>query len=278
MMDEYIQQLVKKSTRVIPQNNDDYFKDGLLYCGKCNTPKQGVFTLNGKEIKPNILCECATRKRDEEERKAKEIKKMDYISFLKRTGIQDKKLLSYSFDTDNMPDSKHSKAFRRYCDKWREMKEKNIGLILMGDCGTGKSFYSGCIANEIISRYMTDVIATSIPRILNQLFSCESKNSYIKKMADVSLLLIDDLGTERQTDYALEQVYTVIDERYKAEKPLIITTNLTYSELKNPTDIRYKRIYDRIIEMCVPFNLMGISHREEKVSKKKQVAKSLLFD
>lgn len=278
MIDEYVQQLAKKSTRVISQNQDDYFKDGLLYCGKCNTPKQGVFTLNGKEIKPNILCECAARRRDEEERKAKEIEKMDYISILKRTGIQDKKLLSYSFSADSTPNSKHSKAFRRYCDKWQEMKEKNIGLILFGDCGTGKSFYSGCIANEIINRYMTDVIATSIPRILNQLFNCENKNSYIKKLADVSLLLIDDLGAERDTDYALEQVYTVIDERYKAEKPLIITTNLTYNELKNPTNIRCKRIYDRIIEMCVPFNLTGASRRGEKASKKKQAAKSLLFD
>ena len=92
------------------------------------------------------------------------------------------------------------------------------------------------------------------------------------------MLVIDDLGAERETDYALEQVYTVIDERYKSEKPLIVTTNLTYEELKNPTDIRYKRIYDRVIEMCVPFNLSGVSRREQKAREKAQNVKALLLD
>lgn len=271
----YIKQLEERTKVIIPKCKGDYIKNDLLHCGKCHTPKQGSYSLNGIVVKPYILCKCENEQRQKEEEKAREKAKAERIEKLRLSGIQDSKLLSYSFDVDLDADSRNSKAFRRYCNKWREMKAKNIGLILFGDCGTGKSFYSGCIANEIIRRYENSVIVTSIPRILNQLFSIEDKNRYIKNLAETSLLVIDDLGAERSTDYALEQVYAVIDERYKAEKPLIITTNLTYQELESPTDIRYKRIYDRVLEMCVPIELDGVSRRVQKAEEKKKAIKSL---
>ena len=57
---------------------------------------------------------------------------------------------------------------------------------------------------------------------------------------------------ERGTEYGLEQVYNVIDSRYRSGKPLIVTTNLTLQELQNPPDTAHARIYDRLIEMCAP--------------------------
>ena len=90
--------------------------------------------------------------------------------------------------------------------------------------------------------------------------------------------MIDDLGAERETEYALEQIYTVIDERYKARKPLIVTTNLSFEQLKHPEDVEHSRIYDRIIEICVPFNFEGESRRGKKAAERKQAAKALLFD
>lgn len=278
-MNDFLQQLADRSKKIIPKNECDYEKDGLLYCGLCNTPKQGKYPVgDGKYLTPRILCKCETEKRDREAEEARRQKALLDIERLRREGIQDEKLLNCTFSIDNSPQSKHSQAFRRYCDKWQEVRQKNLGLILFGDVGTGKSFYSGCIANEIINRYAMPVIVTSIPRILRQLFDIDDKEGYIRRLVSVPLLVIDDLGAERETDYALEQVYTVIDERYKAEKPLIVTTNLSYEELKNPTDIRYKRIYDRVIEMCVPFNVEGVSRREEKARQKKQEAKKLLFE
>lgn len=275
----FLQELAERSAKLIPKNEVDYVKDGLLYCGKCHTPKQKKFVVSGgKTITPHILCDCETKKRDQEEAEAKREKRLQSIKELRKTGIQDSKLLSCSFDVDDTPQSRQSRACRRYCDKWQEMQKKNLGLILYGDVGTGKSFYGGCIANEIINRYETLVIVTSIPRILNQLFNCEDKNSYISRLANVPLLIIDDLGAERETDYALEQVYAVIDERYKALNPLIVTTNLSIEELKNPTDIRYKRIYDRVIEMCVPIQVSGVSRRKQKAAQKLQEAKALLLD
>lgn len=277
MIGNLVEKIAERSNSSIPINECDYKKDGILYCGKCRTPKQGKFNVGGKTIMPLMLCKCGQEAYEKEEAEKKAKERELYIDGLRRSGIQDEKLLACSFSADDSPKTKHSQAFRRYVDKWSEITEKNIGLLLFGGVGTGKSFYGGCIANEIINRYAIPVIVTSIPRILNNLFGAEDKNKYISRLASIPLLIIDDLGAERETDYALEQIYSVIDERYKANKPLIVTTNLSLEELKNPSDIRYKRIYDRVIEMCIPFNLSGVSRREAKAKAKAQDAKNLLF-
>ena len=92
---------------------------------------------------------------------------------------------------------------------------------------------------------------TNFSKILNQMGAMYSdeRYRYIASFNRFSLLIIDDLGIERNTEYALEQVYAVVDERYKAGLPLIITTNLTISQLRNPEDVAHARIYSRILEM-----------------------------
>ena len=76
---------------------------------------------------------------------------------------------------------------------------------------------------------------TNFSRILNTLTGMhfEDRNQFINSLNRYSLLIIDDLGIERNSDFALEQVFNVIDSRYRSKKPLIITTNLTLSELNN---------------------------------------------
>lgn len=83
----------------------------------------------------------------------------------------------------------------------------------------------------------------------------EDRNGYIDSLNQYSLLIIDDLGMERSTEFALEQVFNVIDTRYRSKKPLIVTTNLTLDELKNPYDLARRRIYDRVLEVCVPLKI-----------------------
>ena len=74
--------------------------------------------------------------------------------------------------------------------------------------------------------------------------------------------IIDDLGAERSTDTALEKVYNIVDSRYRAKRPVILTTNLGIDEMKETLDIRYSRIYDRIFEMCYPMQFKGQSWRK----------------
>ena len=92
-----------------------------------------------------------------------------------------------------------------------------------------------------------------------------------------SLLIIDDLGIERNSDFALEQVFNVIDSRYRSKKPLIITTNLTLSELNNAADIAHKRIYDRILERCIPVRINNRNIRQDNASANLKEAKKILL-
>ena len=92
--------------------------------------------------------------------------------------------------------------------------------------------------------------------------SDEDEEAFIRKMNRAKLLVIDDLGAERSTDYALEKVYNIIDSRYRSKKPMILTTNLTLSQMQNTGDIRYTRIYDRNFEVCYPIECKGEAWRK----------------
>ena len=164
-----------------------------------------------------------------------------------------------------------------YVENWKEAYKSNIGLLLFGDVGTGKSFFAGCIANALLDQDVP-VLMTNFPTILNRLtgmFS-EDRSEFIASFDEYNLLIIDDLGVERSTEYAMEQMFFVIDSRYRSRRPMIITTNLKLSELKNPPDLAHARIYDRILERCAPILFDGKNFREENASATRQTAKDIV--
>ena len=122
------------------------------------------------------------------------------------------------------------------------------------------------------------VLMTNFPTILNRLtgmFS-EDRSEFIASFDEYDLLIIDDLGVERSTEYAMEQMFFVIDSRYRSRRPMIITTNLKLAELKNPPDLAHARIYDRILERCAPILFDGKNFREENVGATRQTAKDIV--
>ena len=203
----------------------------------------------------------------------KEFERMQRLNMLKSLCFEDHALYSWTFDKDNGKNPVMKKA-RDYIEKWSDALSSNTGLVLWGDVGTGKTFFAACIANALVEQNVS-VKMTNFSTILNDLFAENDKNKYLARLNDHSLLVIDDLGIERGTEYALEQVYNVIDTRYKSGKPLIITTNLTLDELKYPTDIPHKRIYDRVLGMCVPVMFNGMNFRKEEAAAKMEAAKKL---
>ncbi len=205
----------------------------------------------------------------------KEFERMQRLNMLKSMCFQDSALYCWTFENDNGRNPLISKA-KTYAEKWSDMLSKNIGLLLWGEVGTGKTYFAACIANALVENYVS-VKMTNFSTILNDLFYENDKNQYIDRLNNHSLLIIDDLGIERDTEYALEQVYNIIDARYKSNKPLIVTTNLTITEIKNPVDTAHKRIYDRVLEMCVPVKFDGENFRQQKATEKMEVIKTI-FD
>ena len=165
-----------------------------------------------------------------------------------------------------------------YVEHWEIMREENIGYLLWGKVGTGKSYFAGCIANALMEQEVA-VRMTNFSAILNDLTaSFEGRNEYISRLCRYPLLILDDFGMERGTEYGLEQVFNVIDSRYRSKKPLIITTNLTLSELNNAADIAHKRIYDRILERCIPVRINNRNIRQDNATANLKQAKKILLN
>lgn len=261
--------IAKKAAKLSPEEPGDYRKDGLLYCGKCHTQKQCRVNILGHEDIVSCLCKCASERMDAEDRALKKREEMGRIQSLRVQGIQDKAAREHTFDKAEQ--TEEIAKCRKYVERWPEMLANNIGLMFWGAVGNGKTFAASCIANALIDRGIP-VLVTSFPRILNAGWD---KSEIISQMNRFPLMVIDDLGTERKSEYAQEIVYSVVDERYKAGKPLIITTNLTYAEIKSEEDMSYQRIYSRILEMCTAVQFKGVSRRTDIASGKRQLAKEI---
>ena len=277
-----MKKFTEKRTDPIPARElqpDEYFNpsDHLIYCAKCHTPRQGRYTLQGRIFLPPIRCRCQQELYDQEEAKRKLKEKQMEIQRMKTSGLQDKAFYDYTFAKDSGINPEMVLA-HKYVENWDNMKERSSGLLLWGDVGTGKTFFAGCIANALLDKGIP-VLMTNFARILNTLAGMhfEDRNPFIDSMNRYSLLIIDDLGIERNSAFALEQVFHVIDSRYRSKKPLIVTTNLTLTELNTPTDMAHRRIYDRILERCVPIRINNRNIRQDNASKNLEEAKRLLL-
>lgn len=239
-------------------------ENGLLYCGKCNSPKQCEIRLNGRVLRPYCLCECEAKavKLQEDSEKAENLK--EEIERTRKSGFPDPELMQWTFAIDDRANEKASDISLRYCTHFLSMKEKGKGILFLGNCGTGKTFLAACIANELINQGFS-VLMTNFSRLVNIIFGLkEGKQNYIDSLNSYDLLIIDDLGVERQSEYVAEIVQNIVDSRYRAGLPLIITTNLTPKDFSaESSDIAKSRLYSRISEMCLPVVVSGVDRRKK---------------
>ena len=264
-MERMIDAFVEASGQAVTIEDGDYLLGGLLYCHKCNTPKQTRVTVFGKERTPYCLCKCATEKRDAEEAERKRIELNRQIKQLRKMGFPDAEMERWTFERDDQSNAKISLIAHRYVDNFEQMREKGKGLLFYGTVGTGKTFISCCIANALIDKGLPCLV-TNFARLTNTIAGMyDGKQAYIDGLNKFELLVIDDLASERDTEYMGEIVQNIIDARYRAGLPLIITTNLTNEELKHPAEMRKQRIYSRLFEMCIPIEVKGKDRRKEKL-------------
>lgn len=277
-IDNMFEDIIEKSKMNIKAEPGDYVneEDGLLYCGKCHTKKQTIVNVFGRIRKPMCVCTCeaekmATKKK-EEERQAFERK----VKRLRQSGFPKSEMAEWTFENDDMKNPKITKAMDNYVNNFHDFMKNGQGLLLYGNCGTGKTYAACEVANALIDKGYP-VLATNFARLTNTLQGMyEGKQTYIDSLNGFSLLIIDDLGAERTSEFMQEMVYTIIDSRYRAGLPMIITTNMDISKIKNPANVEQARIYDRIIERCFPIEVTGGSRRREKIKDNYNHLKDLL--
>lgn len=241
--------------------------DGLLYCGKCQTPKQYRVRILGRERAMPVMCSCRKEQHEAEQTAERKRKREEFVCNLRHECFADtnEETVTAYFKNDDRRNVNLSDAMKRYAAQWEDMQAQNMGLLLYGPVGTGKSFYAACIANELIDREKpVPVLMTSLARIINTVSGMyDGKQDYIDKIVRYPLLILDDIGTERSTEYALEQVYSVIDARYRTGRPLIVTTNTPIEKIKAPETLAQQRIYSRLLQMCHPIKVDGADRRRD---------------
>ena len=249
-----------------------------MKCKYCNAEYKindnlGMFAELGIKVTDNLKyipsCNCyeevtkrELEKKEEEieqERIKNKIKKMQDIS------IVDVKFIESKFENADLTE-KHMRLAKRYAEVFLE-KNLTEGIIFFGNSGTGKTYAAACITNKLLQHNKT-VLAINVTSYLNKLKSdFNIENVILKNISECDLLILDDIGTEKVSDWVYEKMFLLIDTRYKTNKPIIITTNLNITddencELKRHFEINGKnRIKDRITEMCFPQLVVGNSKR-----------------
>lgn len=260
------------------KNAEDYYKDGVLVCGKCHTNKEKKIHLAGECVTVRCICKCESEERERIQKQKDYEEEMRRIERLKVASLMDAKLKSATLKTFTQKEDNQKlyTIVKNYVDNFETFYKSNRGLLFWGTVGTGKSYAAACIANELLNRKIP-VVMTSFVKVLQVIQdNTENETEFVNRLCAARLLIIDDLGTERNTDYALEKVYNVIDSRYRTGKPLILTTNLNLQDMQMTQDIRYQRIYDRIFEMCHPVMVNGTSWRINQAKERFNETKRLL--
>lgn len=247
--------------------------DGVLHCGVCGKPREHRFKHNGRFV--GCICQCEKDEMEREEAERQRQRELDRVKELASYSLVDERFHESTFDrfiASTPEDQRVLRICRNYVEHFDEMLAHNAGLIFYGSPGTGKTFAASCIANALMERRVP-VLVTSIVRLTANMFG-DDLNELLFRMNTARLLVLDDFGAERNTEFKAEQIFTVIDARYAAKKPMIITTNLI--DFKTETDVRRKRVYDRIFEVCTPIKMDGESKRRAEGQKKRDSIRALL--
>ena len=292
---EVIEQTTKAAAEQSTVNEGDYIgADGLLYCGKCNTRKQGEYSFPWGVVRPYHLCKCAEKARDKAAEEWKRAQRMvderERLSVLRNNGLLEasiseicqmicpeakkeaericfpiSNMRSWTFENDDMKNPKITSALKNYVENFPEFRKQGQGLLLFGEVGTGKSYIAAAAANALFDKGYS-VLLTDFERIEKTVFGLEDKQAYYDSLNKFDLLMLDDLAAERNTSYMQSIVYNVINSRAAAGLPMIITTNLTSDELKKPQEISDKRIFDRVLASCLPVEVTGENRRHKKLA------------
>ncbi|MBP3573244.1 MAG: ATP-binding protein [Prevotella sp.] len=235
--------------------------DGLLHCDICGEKKQTVVEILGEKRTVRCICKCEQEAKELKEKAIKDRERLRKIEKMRIKGFEQAEMQGWTFENDDGKQPKVTEAAKAYCKNFEHFRAEGKGLVFYGKVGTGKTYAAACIANELISQGVP-VLMTNFARIINRIQSSfEGRQEYIDSLNDFDLIIIDDLAAERNTEFVNEIVYTVIDARYRAKKPLIVTTNLGLDKMMNETEINRQRIYSRVLQLCHPLEVKGDDRR-----------------
>jgi len=164
-------------------------------------------------------------------------------------------------------------AVQGFVDELDENLAAGRGMWLMGNTGTGKTTLGMLVAKTALAAgrtvavYFTPKLLTQIRQTYQATESEDAYDAFFKRLTSVDLLYIDDLGSERHTDWVVEQLYALVNERYENQRSMLVTSNAGKDVEEGRRQLAEQigpRTVSRLIEICDdPLPLFGPDRREQ---------------
>jgi DNA replication protein DnaC len=151
-----------------------------------------------------------------------------------------------------------------YLEDWEENQEAGKGLYFCGGVGTGKTHLAVAVMNELIRKKRTPSLFVTVPELLDNLRETYNKpgrnlDEWMDAVQNAEFLVLDDLGSERTTEWVRERIFVIVNHRYREALPTVFTSNIGPKDLAEQLG---ERTASRIIAMCDWIALEGDDYRE----------------
>jgi DNA replication protein DnaC len=277
---EALSGIIQTSAAAIYDDTDQTDAEGYRICSVCGERKEisvpfpqitlgedGENQTNMIPIKVPQPCAC----KRERFRKAREARERMQLENKRERLIPASEWRNATFDADDGRNARLTEVCKRYVEKYPELnKTPNNGMLLYGDTRGGKSFIAACIANALINNGFVPMMI-SVPSLLAELsvFDRDRQERMVNIQTHDGLVILDDMGAQRASEYAVEQLFRLVDGRSTATAPTIVTTNLTPEKMAQEQTLNLKRVYQRILEMCpVRLFVSSAAKRERQADRK----------
>lgn len=233
-------------------------ESGIPTCPKCGRAKFGEYEYNGVTIALPTPCECdnALAKDEEAARKAAA------VGSLRRNCFTSGSYAGYTFENCDDRNPKEVNAAKAYVENFEAFAVEGRGILLYGDVGGGKTFIAASVANALMEKGKRVIMRT----VSDLIYAAQDRgNPLSSMMMGCDLLIIDDYGAERDTEWSKEGLYRVVDGRYASRRPMLVSTNLTPKELSSAAMVD-RRINDRLLERCRPIQIPVVKRRVSRAN------------